>query len=55
MDYRQLLLMYIRYVTEVEGADYIEHGYRGMPGDQTFTPAEWAELERLSREAWRNG
>lgn len=45
---RALLQKYMAYVLAVEGCDFVEGGYRGYPGDPVFTPAEWAQLERLS-------
>lgn len=48
MNYADLLRKYVRYVKDVEGIDFIESGYRGYPGDQTFTEEEWRELIRIS-------
>lgn len=49
-----VLRKYIRYVQEVEGADFITEfePSRTVVGhsDVKFTPEEWALLERLSRE-----
>lgn len=51
INHEDLLRKYMRYVGECEGIDFVENGYRGYPGDQEFTPEEWAELSRLSKLA----
>lgn len=46
-----LLAKYMRYVLDEEGSDFVE--YRSGPGymtDVKFSPAEWAELERISEQ-----
>lgn len=45
--YRQLLMKYIAHVGTCEGVDFID------PDDScpVFTPEEWAELRKLSKEA----
>lgn len=50
MDFEALLKKYMAYVTACEGIDFVEGGYRGYSDDPKFTPEEWAELDRLSRE-----
>ena len=47
IDYRSLLVRYIRHVRYSEGDDFIPPFYSG--GD--ITSEEWAELERLQGEA----
>lgn len=49
MDYRALLLQYIRFVRECEGVDFIDS--RRSEADVEFTNEEWQELELLSAEA----
>jgi hypothetical protein len=49
--WRDLLVKYIAYVMACEGTDFIECGYRGYPGDPTFTPAEWSDLDAAATEA----
>jgi hypothetical protein len=48
-----LLRKYMRYVQEVEGADFVGHSNRRWMGhpDVKFTEEEWATLERISTEA----
>lgn len=44
-----LLAKYVAHVVECEGADYIEVGTT-YGSESRFTPAEWAELQRIASE-----
>ena len=46
MDYRDLLIKYIRHVADMEGVTFIDIRHR--TGE--MSPDEWAELERLVNE-----
>jgi hypothetical protein len=55
MDYRALLVKYIRYVGHCEGTDYLDDCAQVHSADDAgITSDEFAELERLSREARRD-
>lgn len=49
VDYQALLLKYIRYIGDVEGANYINPHDNRYLSDQEFTAEEWAELNRLDQ------
>jgi hypothetical protein len=53
MDYRKLLLAYLRTVLICEGVTYAKRGDRMMGGTpcDALTPEEQAELNRLDHEA----
>lgn len=55
MNYRELLLKYIRHVQECEGVTYIEFGDTNGFWHENFTAIEWAEMEKLEKEALPEG
>jgi hypothetical protein len=49
IDYRDLLKKYIGWVGACEGVNFITSGGY-YHEEETFTPEEWAELEKLAGE-----
>ena len=49
MDYKKLLVKYIRYIVEQEGTDFL--GPRYYVSDIGFSKVEWDELGKLAEEA----
>ena len=52
MDYKELLIKYIRHVGHCEGIDFLAkmHYY-----NSEFSDEEWEELQKLAELAWLNG
>jgi hypothetical protein len=53
MDYRELLIKYIKHVTDCEGVNYINDNafkHQSSLGIYFFTDEEKIELEKLSKE-----
>lgn len=48
MNYRILLIKYIRHVVEHEGTDFLDDWNRGHPS--MFSDAEWVELTKIRDE-----
>jgi len=46
IDYRRLLVKYIRYIVEMEGTDYLGYEQR----NPIFSEVEWNELRKLTEE-----
>jgi len=52
LNYRELLIKYIKYVRLAEGTDFIEFGFDGMLANEiSFTEEEWAALEETRRSS----
>ena len=54
MDYKQLLEKYIRYVVDIEGAEFITDSSRSYMSHVKFGDAQWKELKRIANEAWKD-
>ena len=51
MDHKELLKKYIKYIRDVEGADYIDPNDERHNSEVNFSDEEWEELKAMTNDS----